>query len=309
MMFPLVLLALSPLFAPDAGSDRLRELLKAAPELPVERVELKVTPPVTFEKISAITADKNGNIYVIHRPQNGDPIVVLDPQGKFIRSWGKGMFELPHGIRIDPQGNVWTADAHTSVIYKFTPEGKRLLEISVGDIPAELPPNRNRTFCGATDIGFAKGGNIFVTDGYCNSHVIEYDAAGKQLRMWGDHGTGPGEFEVVHSVAIGPDGVVYIADRENGRLQWFSQTGKFLGERTYGGQFFSIAFGPKGEFYAAVHPKDAPLTSEFNVIRIDLASGKILGKFEVPAHEIAVGPDGTLLPGTLNGQLVVLKPR
>ena len=88
MVFLLVLLAFTPLFGQDADSDRLIELMKTVPQLPVERINLKVNPPLTFEGISAVTSDKRGNFYVIHRPANGDPIVVLDPQGNFIRSWG-----------------------------------------------------------------------------------------------------------------------------------------------------------------------------------------------------------------------------
>ena len=143
MLFLLVLLALSPVFGQSADSDQLRALLKTVPQLPVERIYLTANPPLMFEGISALTADQRGNIYVLHRPANGDPIVVLDPQGNFIRSWGKGMFKIPHAIRIDPAGNVWTVDANTSMVFKFTPEGKKLLEISVGDVP-----DKTRDFCG-----------------------------------------------------------------------------------------------------------------------------------------------------------------
>jgi len=108
---------------------------------------------------------------------------------------------------------------------------------------------------------------------------------------------------------IGTKGQLYVADRDNGRLQWFDQRGKFLGEWKYGGQFWAVAFSRTGEFYAATHPKGVALDSEFNVVKIDLASGKIIGKFEVRSHELAVAPDGTLLPGTRSSQLVLLKPR
>src|SRR5262245_19240600 len=167
------------LLAQHPDSDRLRDLIKAVPQLSVERFELKVNPPLLLESISAVTADKQGNIYVIHRPANGNPIVVLDSKGNLLRSWGKGMFKIPHGIRIDPGGNVWTVDANTSMVFKFTPEGKKLLEISVGNVP-----DKTKDFCGATDIAFAKDGHIFTTDGYCNARVIEYDVAGKKVREW-----------------------------------------------------------------------------------------------------------------------------
>jgi hypothetical protein len=99
MVFFLFLLALVPelLAAQHEIPDRLRQLLQNTPPLAVDRIELTVDPTVKLEGISAVTADQQGNIYVIHRPSSGDPIIVLDRQGKLIRSWGDGMFKIPHG--------------------------------------------------------------------------------------------------------------------------------------------------------------------------------------------------------------------
>jgi DNA-binding beta-propeller fold protein YncE len=306
MVFLLLLLAFAPAIAAaqQQSPDYLRELLQNAPPLAVDRFELNVDPALKLEGISAVTADQQGNIYVIHRPLNGDPIVVLDPRGKLIRSWGSKMFKIPHGIRIDPAGNVWTVDAQSSKVYKFTPEGKKLLEIDVGGIP-----DKTKEFCGATDIAFGKPGHVFVTDGYCNARVIEYDTDGIKVREWGEHGTGLGEFHLVHSIAIGPDQNLYIADRENGRVQWFDQSGRYLGEWDYGGQLHSLAFSQTGAFYAVLHPKDASPERESYVVQIDLATGKILGKQETRSHELSVAPDGTLLPATRDSHLVLFKPR
>jgi DNA-binding beta-propeller fold protein YncE len=303
MTLSAALFACAPTFARDVDSDRLRALLKDVPLLSVERIHLKSKARLKLEQISAATTDERGNIYVIHRPSKGDPIIRLDPQGNFVRSWGKGLFNMPHGIRVDPAGNVWALDAHTSLVYKFTPLGKKLLTINMGDVP-----DRTRQFCGPTDIAFAKEGNVFVADGYGNARVVEYDSAGEKVREWGKHGTGPGEFHLVHSIAMSPQGLLYVADRENGRIQWFDQLGKFLGEWKYGGQLYAVAFSPNGELYASTHPKGVPFGKEFDVIKIDLASGKIVGKFPVPAHELAIAADGTLLAATLTGQLVLLKP-
>ena len=119
-------IALSP--ERQADTNAVRALTKSIPLLPVERIALKVNPPMTLLGYSAAAADKYGSIYVIHRPEDPkiqDPIVVMDKKGNVLRTWGKGMFTMPHSIRIDPAGNVWTVDARTSVIFKFTPEGEK----------------------------------------------------------------------------------------------------------------------------------------------------------------------------------------
>lgn len=289
--------------APDPSTEKLRALIKTIPPLKVERVEIKVDPPMKLEGISSIAADANGNMYVLHRPSgDADPVVVLDRTGKFLRSWGRGMYKTPHGIRIDTSGNVWTVDANTSDVYKFTADGKKLLEIKVGGIP-----DPTREFCGATDIAFGRNGNVYIGDGYCNGRVLEYTADGKKVKEWGKRGTGPGEFNNVHGIALGPDGNLYVADRENGRLQWFDINGKFLGERQFGGQFYNITFDSHGNMYAATHSKGVSLDEEFNLLKFDFKSGKILGKIEVRSHEVGVGADGTIMPATRSELLVVYR--
>jgi len=289
----------APLQAQDPDSDRLRASTRALPELPAERRELKAD----FAGTSAIATDAQGMIYVLDRPADGDPVIVLDRSGKVLRSWGKGMFVIPHGIRIDPAGNVWTVDAHTSMVYKFSPEGKKLLEIAVGEIP-----DTSKAFCGATDIAFARG-RIFVSDGYCNARVIEYDSTGRRVRQWGRAGTGPGEFSLVHAIAVGTDGNLYVADRENGRVQWFDLDGKFLGEWKFGGQLFNVAFGKRGDVYVSTHPKVPSLDDDFNVVKIDPKTGLMVSRLAVRSHELTVGADGTLYPATRTAQLLLFLPR
>jgi streptogramin lyase len=293
--------------AAEARADSaLRALIRAAPDLPVERIELR--PNVELVGISAVAADPQGNLYVIHRPTtpDTDPIVVLNPQGNRIRSFGRGMFVIPHGIRLDPAGNVWTVDANLSKVFKFSNTGTKLLEIDVGNIP-----NTTSQFCGATDVAFSPTGNghVYVSDGYCNGRVIEYDAAGRKVTEWGSRGDGPGQFNNAHGIAIGPDRNIYVADREGGRLQWFDLQGKFLGEQKFGGQFYNVTFDSRGQLWASVHPKDVPLDNEFYVVRLDNATKRILGKVAVRSHELGIGADGLIIPATRSALLVVYRPR
>lgn len=290
-----------PIGAQVADTDVFRKHLEDVPQLPMDRIELRVDPSVDLEMISAVTSDEDGNIYLVHRKRDADPVVVLDSTGRFLRSWGKGMFTIPHGIRIDPAGNVWTIDANTSKVYKFAPEGNLLLEIDIDR------PESERDFCGATDVSFLTDGRVVVADGYCNGRVVELDGGGGQLREWGNRGTEPGQFVVAHSVAVGPDGIVYVADRENGRLQRFDADGRFLGLWDYARQLFSVAFGPTGELYISVVLSRDPL--EGYLIRIDPATGDMLGRVDdVMGHELAVSKDGSLLPGALS-EVLLFRPR
>lgn len=129
------------------------------------------------------------------------------------------------------------------------------------------------------------------------------------MNEWGKSGTGPGEFIVAHSISVSPQGNVYVADRENGRLQWFDRHGLFLGQRRYGGQLFSVAFSPGGDLYIGVKPRGVPFDQEFNVVKIDPATGEMLGRIEVGAHELAFSPDGTLWPASRNSELLLFRPR
>ena len=107
----------------------------------LERTRIKIQSPGSGWELaypSAVTMDDEGLFYILQRGDKADPVLVVDKDGKIVRSWGKGMYEIPHSIRIDPQGNIWTTDSGSSMIYKFTPQGKKLMEIAVG----EQPPGR-----------------------------------------------------------------------------------------------------------------------------------------------------------------------
>lgn len=280
--------------AQDSEPRDVRARLEQVPLLAVKRIEIDLDPSLVLGRVSAVAVDAAGGIHVLHRPEDDaiDPVLVLDEDGELIRSFGAGMFELPHGIRVDDEGRVWTVDAHTSRIIVFSPEGERLREIEVGDIP-----DAERRFCGAADVAFADDGHVLVADGYCNGRVVEYDAAGRRVAAWGEKGTGPGQFDVVHSIAMSPEGEVYVADRENGRLQRFDRAGGHLGTWTYGGQLFSVAFSPSGDLYVGVLVPDVggqpPMAS---VVRLDRSTGQMLGRVDAMAHELAVSAAGELFP-------------
>jgi DNA-binding beta-propeller fold protein YncE len=186
------------------------------------------------------------------------------------------MFTIPHSIRLDPEGNVWTVDSGSSVVFKFSPQGKLLLRIDVG----ELPEGR-RGARGTADIAFGPGGRLFIADGYGNARILEYDAAGKRVKQWGTPGTGPGQFNLPHGIAL-RDGVIYVADRQNGRIQRFDLDGKYLGEWGHLGKTFSITAGPDGNLWIGTHPRNVINEAPGWLVNVDRKSGKVLRYVDSP---------------------------
>src|SRR6266540_3371270 len=122
-----------------SSTQALREMVRGAPKLPLQAVALKAQPPREgwqLGMVSWIAVDPRGLIFLLQRGDKADPVVAIDRDGRVLHSWGKGLYTMPHAIRIDPEGNVWTADAATSMVYKFTPQGRKLMEIAVGGQPS-----------------------------------------------------------------------------------------------------------------------------------------------------------------------------
>lgn len=286
-----------PIFAQNedkAQAARLRALIGRSPRLSLTGTPLAVQPPRSgweLGMVSWVAVGRDGVIYLLQRGDKADPVIALDRDGRVLRSWGKGMYVMPHAIRVDPQGNVWTTDAASSKVLKFTPEGKKLMEIDVGGQPA---PCRNN-FCGTTDVAFAPNGHIFISDGYANARILEYSSGGKKVGEWGTPGTGPGEFHLPHSLQIDGNGVIYVADRENGRIQRFDLEGQYLGEWSNFGKPFSLTLR-SGYLYVATQPRNGPNLAPGWLLKLDPKTGKILGYVESTGnHGIEATETGELL--------------
>lgn len=282
---------------PTSGeADQLRARIAAGTKLSYQHTNLSVVTPSEGWKlgmVSWIATGKNGETYLLHRGQEVDPIVAIDDLGRVIRSWGKGLFVMPHGIRVDPDGNVWTADAASSLVRKFSPEGQLLLTIEVGGQPSPCPNN----FCSTTDIGFGPDGRLFIADGYANGRIVEYAPDGRKVREWGSLGTGPGQMRVVHSIVVAPEGVIYVADRENGRVHRFDLDGKLLGTWTGFGKTFSLALDG-GAIWLTTQPRNERNFSPGWLVKVDRATGRLLGSVESSGgHGVTVAPNGDILLG------------
>jgi sugar lactone lactonase YvrE len=279
--------------AQEKAEANLRGRIEASPKLPFNGVHFAAQPPsIGWESgaVSWVAVDGRGSIYEIQRGDKADPVLVLDRVGKVVRSWGKGDYKIPHSIRIDPAGNVWTVDAASSTVIKYSPLGEKLMTITVGE-----QPDNGSQFNGTTDIAFGPNGRLFITDGYGNARVLEYSPDGKRVKQWGKPGTGPGEFRLPHAIQIDEKGTIYVADRENGRIEKFDLDGNFLGEIPHLGRIYSLKL-VGGVLWAGMGPFNQPPGSPGWVVKLDRRTGKILGHLDVPearsGHSIERMPSG-----------------
>lgn len=146
--------------------------------------------------------------------------------GKIINSWGANYFIMPHGLTVDKDNNVWVTDVGLHQIFKFNHDGKLLMKLGI----AKVPGNDSIHFNLPTDIAIASDGSFYVSDGYGNSRVVKFSSTGKFIMTWGAYGKMRGEFIIPHGIAIDKNDIIYVADRQNNRVQLFDTTGKFLKE-------------------------------------------------------------------------------
>lgn len=177
-----------------------------------------------YREATAVAVDSSDNVYVFNR--GGHPVIVFDSDGNFLRSWGEGIFEMPHGITIGPDDSVYCVDNGDCTVRKLTADGKLLL--TLGDPGNPAPPMSGKPFGRPTHVGLdPRNGNFYVADGYANAHVHKYDPDGNYLGTWGESGTDVGQLNIVHNIDVDSDGYVYIGDRENHRVQIFDENGKY----------------------------------------------------------------------------------
>jgi len=261
-----------------------------------------------FGRVSAVAQNSRREVFVFHRGDKADPIVVFDHHGKYLRSWGRGIFGNAHGLRVDDGDNVWITDNGDHQVMKFDPEGRLLMSLGVKGEPG----TDDRTFNRPTDIAFAPDGDFYVSDGYGNSRVVKFSQDGKYLFSWGKPGTAPGEFNTPHSIALDSEGRVYVSDRENNRIQIFSADGDFLKQWTHLGATQGIFITAADETWIITHRSNIEnLTYDTlagRIMKIDPATGRILGAMESPGHWIHVTPAKEIFIGSLTGNVFYWYP-
>ena len=193
--------------------------------------DFSLPPGMSFGSVSGVAINSKGNIFVLARGPN--PLMEFDPTGKFVRGFGDGFFDRPHGLRIDAQDNIWTTDVASHVAYKMSPQGRIQLVLGNKGAAGEFHPYGHlRLLNEPNDIAVAPNGDIYVVQGHgrAPSAVLKFDRDGNFIKAWGKKGKGPGEFDIAHSIAIDAKGLVYVADRNNQRIQVFDADGTFVRE-------------------------------------------------------------------------------
>jgi streptogramin lyase len=196
----------------------------------------QLPPGMSHPDVAGVATDSQDRVYLFVR--NDPPVLVYDRDGRFLRSWGEGLFTpRAHGITIGPDDMVYYTDDADQTVRKFSPEGELLMTLGTKGQPSDTgydgkeldsithggPP-----FNRPTNLAIAPNGELYVSDGYGNARVHRFSAYGRLIQSWGEPGTGPSEFHLSHGVWVNHDGRVFVADRQNDRLQIFSPDGEFL---------------------------------------------------------------------------------
>src|SRR5271170_3171832 len=270
----------------------------------------------SFKEVGAVGCDRHDNVYVFNRGEH--PMMVFDRDGNFLRSWGEGQYPRAHGVHMGPDDSIYLTDDGGHFVRKCRLEdGKVLLELGVPGKPA--PYMSGEPFHRCTHTALSPQGDVYVSESYGNSRVHKYTPAGKLLMSWGQPGTGEGEFNIVHNICCDADGWVYVADRENHRVQVFDGNGKFETQwnNLHRPNGMCMATGPDPLFYIGEGGPSGEINKDWpNIgprVSIHTSKGKVLarlgkmhtglapGQFTSP-HGIAVDGHGNIYVGELSGR-------
>jgi len=275
----------------------------------------------TFVESTSVAADSQGLVYVFNRGEH--PVMVLDREGQVVKSWGEGKFTRPHGITIAPDDSIYCVDDQDHTVRKYSSGGELLFTVGTSGQGADTGVvNRDyRTikrvgppFNQPTNLAIAPGGELFISDGYGNARVHKFSPDGDLIMSWGEPGDGPGQFHLPHGIAIDSSGTVYVADRENNRVQRFNSDGEFIDQWSNLARPTQVCICPDETvfvsevgFRVGMVPGTAPPGPDATGGRISLfdANGELLcrwgggqqptdpGDFVAP-HDVCVDPQGAV---------------
>ena len=297
-----VLVQIGLLTAPDPAQ------METAPDLghvPVPHA-LSLPAGVAMGAPTAVALNSRGHLVVFNRGEH--PLIEFDRDGRFVRAMGEGLYARPHGMRIDAGDNIWTTDVNAHIVLKMSPEGEVLMTLGVRGQSGEWDEAAGQRLLNQpNDVAIAASGDVFVMQGHGRgqSRILKFDRTGRFLTSWGGNGTGPGQFDTGHSVAIDARGLVYAADRQNRRVQIFDQDGTYLREWKFRGLPCGLYIDPGGQMYLVTgfSGQILKLDADGRAAAATGQPGKGLGEFG-EAHYMSFGANGEIyVADTVNAAL------
>jgi DNA-binding beta-propeller fold protein YncE len=257
---------------------------------------------------ASVAFDSKGHMFVLTRGERA--FFEFDRNGAFVRAFGERLFTRAHGLHIDRDDNLWATDVSAHVVMKLSPRGDVLLMLGTkGEAGEWNEATGSRKFDQPNDVTVGANGDVFVVQGHTpgpkgDPRVLKFDKNGRFIKSWGGKGPGPGQFQVAHAIALDRDGLLWVADRENQRVQVFTADGAFVREIKYAGLPCDLDIGRRSIF----------MVNGFagQLLKLDLR-GNVLAALGKPgtepgefgeAHMVAVGPSGAVyVADTVNARL------
>ena len=276
----------------------------------------KIPDDVVLGDCAAVGVDSKDNVYAFNRGEH--PVAVFDPAGNLLRTWGEGVFTRPHGVHVGPDDTLWLTDDGDHTVRHCTLEGRVLLTLGIPGKPAPFLSGEPFHRCTHTALS-PDGDFLFISDGYGNARIHKFTIDGRLLSSWGEPGTDPGQFNIPHNICCDPEGWLYVADRENHRVQVFDGNGKWEAQwnnmhrpngmclsRGHSPLCYIGEGGPQGEInkdWPNIGPRVSIHTTGGRVLaRLGKPHGGLLpGQFTSP-HGIAVDSRGNIYVGELSGR-------
>ena len=240
---------------------------------------------------SVVWTTKN-TLLVFNRGPN--PLMEFNPDGSFVRSWGQGEYLRPHGMRLDPDGNIWITDVNGHTVHKMNPDGDMLMTLGKHGQAGEP---QDGLLNEPTDLTVNAAGEIFVLVGHGRGtpQLVKFAPDGSLMKTWGGPGTGPGQFDTPHSIVVDDAGLLYVADRQNRRVQIFDADGAYIKEWAYKGLPCGLHFHADGQLYmvSGFAGEILRLNENGKAVGATGQPGRGLGEFG-EAHYMTMAPNGDI---------------